>query len=245
MTFQLTLAAFAFAAIALWRSYKRTAAASFLVAVVLAFGVGAGPIAGVLLRNIQSGYTDHGVPSKWPPKAAIVLLGMGTTNTGPGQEEVGPLAYGRVVQAIEAYTSCKRGGGVCTIIMTGGDKAHQGVTEAAVYGEQLVALGVHPNDLVLESRSQSTWENARFTRPIIDRLAPDQVFLVTSGVHMRRALIYFDHFGVKATPIRSDYLLPLPTYKPMAFNFAITDLALSEYQGLARFWLYNTMGWND
>lgn len=245
MTFVVTLAAFVAALLATWRKWHKTAFAALALALALAIGIGSGPLTTLLLRSIQTGYEHSGIPDTWARRNAIVLLGMGTANVADGKEEVGPLAYGRVSTAVEAYTSCRRAGAECIIIMTGGDKAKQGVTEAAVYGEQLVRLGVDPQHLILEAQSHSTWENAKFTRPLLDNLKPDKTYLVTSGVHMRRARLYFEHFGITSDPIRSDYLLPWPTLVPMAYNFAIADLAISEYRGLARFWFYNQMGWND
>jgi len=130
------------------------------------------------------------------------------------------------------------------VLITGGDKFKEGVIEANVYGEALVRLGIPKSDLILETHSQNTWENAQYTRDIVNRTKPDAIFLVTSGVHMRRALLYFAHFGMRPVPLRSDYLLPWPTVMPMAYNITLADLALSEYRGLLRYNIYNTLGKN-
>jgi uncharacterized SAM-binding protein YcdF (DUF218 family) len=245
MTFILTLLAFICAATLAFLRRPKTAAASFIVAVLLTFGIGSGVVTAPLLRAIQSGYETTSIPTTWPATSAILLLGMGTANVQPGLVEVGPLSHGRILMAMQVYRSCKRAGGVCKLIVTGGDTATPGVSEASVYGAQLVSLGADSDDITYDHRAQSTWENAEFTRPILESLNPDQVYLVTSGIHMKRALLYFQHFGVVPIPIRSDYLLPWDTIIPMSFNFAAADLAIAECRGLLRYRAYNAMGWND
>ncbi len=68
--------------------------------------------------------------------------------------------------------------------------------------------------------------------------------LVSSGIHLRRGLIYFAHFGVGATPVRADYLRAVWSWLPLSYNFVLADLALHEYTGIARYHVYNAMGWN-
>lgn len=245
MLFPLTMCAF-FGAALLWAfSWKRTAVTLFVLGTISMVGVGSGPLTKVLLDNLQSGYEASRVPSAWPARSAIVLLGMGTVNVAPGEDEVGPLSFGRIATAADAYRSCRSAGGVCYLLVTGGAKHAKDAVEADVYAKQLVRLGVRQEDLILEGASDSTWENAKFSSPILRKLAPEQAYLVTSGVHLRRALMYFEHFGIRVVPIRSDYLQPWKTFVPMAYNFALADLAVSEYRGMFRYRFYNAMGWND
>lgn len=245
MTFLLTLLAFiASASLALLRRVK-SAYAIGAVALLMTFGFGSGVLTTPLLRGLQAGYETTSLPTQWPPRSAIVLLGMGTARVQPGLVEVGPLSHGRILMAMEAYRSCKSAGGLCQLVVTGGDTATPGVSEASVYGAQLRSLGADASDIIYENAAQSTWDNARLTRPILEGLGADQIYLVTSGIHMRRALLYFAHFGIRPVAIRSDYLLPWETVVPMSFNFAAADLALAEYRGLLRYRAYNALGWND
>lgn len=228
-----------------WRRKTRAATAFIAVATVLLMAVGSGPLTGILLRNLQAGYeTADSTSVRWQPNSLIILLGMGTVTLPSGKNEVGPLAYGRIAEALEAYHLCRSTTPHCRVLVTGGDKYRKGVIEAQVYAEQLRRMGVPSTDLLLETKSQNTWENALYSRQVVDRIHPDAIYLITSGVHMRRALLYFRHFGMSPTPIRSDYLLPWDTIEPMAFNITLADLALTEYQGLLRYKLYNRLGKN-
>ena len=245
MTFTILILIPFIAAILAARKWRRTAAATLLFGLVLFFAIGSGPLTTILLKDIQSGYNSYTeAPVRWGKNSLIILLGMDTANSESGEHEVGPLSYGRVAQALEAYRACKVAGGSCRMLISGGDKLKKGVIEAKVYADQLALLGVDPADMLLETASVNTWENARFSRPIIDKLQPDKIYLVTSGVHMRRAMLYFGHFGIHPVPLRSDYLMPWPTVLPMAYNITLADLALSEYRGLLRYEVYNSLGKN-
>ena len=119
-----------------------------------------------------------------------------------------------------------------------------GVSEAKVYGDELLKWGVDPSDLVLEGRSLNTWQNAQYSAAWLDEHPEDQVVLVTSGFHLRRAVLYFEHFGVRALPVRSDFESAQVRPWPQAMNFLLMDLVLHEYAGLWRTRIYNVLGWD-
>jgi uncharacterized SAM-binding protein YcdF (DUF218 family) len=229
-----------------WLKLRRTAYLLGALVLVLYFGVGCGPLAGLLVEQLQTGYTANAV-IRQAPATAIVLLGGGTelvTDAQGSAAEIGPLAYGRVVKSLQVYRDCKRVNSVCFLLVTGGDPEHHGATEAAVYGAMLRQLGVDPADLVLEERSLNTFQNAQNTAPLLQSHKVDQVFLVTSGLHLRRSLLYFGHFAVTAQPIRADHVSPTVAVLPLSYNFLIMDLALHEYAGVVRYYVYQLMGWN-
>jgi uncharacterized SAM-binding protein YcdF (DUF218 family) len=108
----------------------------------------------------------------------------------------------------------------------------------------LQELGVNREDIVLEQRSLNTWQNAQFTAEILQARAVDQVFLVSSGLHLHRAVMYFKRFGVSVQPVRADYVAAKMTLLPQAYNFLVTDLALHEYTGVLQYFIYEKLGWN-
>jgi uncharacterized SAM-binding protein YcdF (DUF218 family) len=212
------------------------------VALVLALGIGCGPIPSYLLGGLQSGYSDVAVIQQ-APRTAIILLGNGT-ELSPSGVEVGPLAYGRVMKTLELYQACKRAGGSCTVVVTGGDPQHHGASEAAVYGARLRLLGVDSANLLLETRSLNTWQNAQYTAALLKDHPADQLYLVTSGIHLRRGLLYFGHFGLHGQPVRADYVSAMSSLTPQSYNFLVMDLAVHEYIGYWRYFVYERMGWN-
>jgi uncharacterized SAM-binding protein YcdF (DUF218 family) len=224
-----------------WR--KSSYVISFL-ALALFFGIGCGPVPAFLLTDLQAGYSAD-VLVREAKGAAIVLPGNGTERiAGTPTVEVGPLAYGRLVKVLELYQACKRVNDNCLIVVTGGDPQHHGASEAAVYGARLRQLGVNPADITVEERSLNTWQNAQYTAPLLSAHPADQVFLVSSGIHLRRSVLYFAHFGVAAQPVRADAVSAMMSPIPLSYNFLVADLALHEYLGVVRYCVYQRMGWN-
>ena len=223
--------------------WRWTGRVVFFLAVVLFLGIGCGPVPSYLLRNLQSGYPDV-VAVRDAPRSAIILLGNGTERVPPASVEVAPLAYGRVLKTLELYQACKLKGGSCTIVVTGGDPQHHGASEAAIYSARLRLLGVGSADILVEDRSLNTWQNAQYTAALLRGHPVDQLYLVTSGIHLRRSLLYFDHFGLHGQPVRADYVSAMPSVIPLSYNFLVTDLAIHEYVGYWRYFVYEWMGWN-
>lgn len=227
------------AALLLWRGWRRSALALFLALLLLILGIGCGPVPAWLLRSLEAGYPAQ-PGAGWGTRTGIILLGGGTERVADsGAIETSPLAYGRLVKALEVYRACKQHGGACFILASGGDPRHHGVSEAAAYGLQLQHLGVAQADIVLEGRSVSTWQNAQFCAAALSQHPADRLLLVTSGIHLRRALLYFGHFGLHPAPVRADYVAAVMSPVPLAYNFLLADLALHEYSGI---FLYPLVG---
>ena len=245
MIFMLILLAFVLAIVFMARQRRRAAYAAAAVALLMTVGFGSGPLTRALIDPLQTPYADSNVPARWAPNSALVVLGMGNSQVAANRFEPNPLAFGRVRMAAVAYHACKQAGSRCTVIFSGGAEARRGEAEARIYADEAIRLGVAATDVIVEDRSRNTWENAKYTRPLLEKIHPGQVYLVTSGVHLGRSLLYFRHHGITATPIRPDYLLPLDGLFPQAYNIGVADVALGEYKGLLQYRLYNALGRNE
>ena len=111
-----------------------------------------------------------------------------------------------------------------------------------MYARWLGELGVPEADLVLECDSVNTWQNARCVAGLLPAWAPDRVVLVSSGLHVRRAMLYLRHFGIDAVPRRADVALARRAWLPLAFNFLMADLAVHECLGIARYRILRALG---
>ncbi|MEO8400938.1 MAG: YdcF family protein [Gammaproteobacteria bacterium] len=199
----------------------------------------------LLLNQLELPFS---IPGKitWGKQNAIILLGAGIARV-PETNNVKPslIGYSRIYTAAQYYLACKQSGNTCTVIISGGDASHIGVTEAHVYKKSLMDLNLKSTDLLLETKSMNTFENAKFTAELIKLKKFSTISLVTSNIHMKRALLYFSYFGIIPIPISSDYMAPMISVIPVAYNFVLSDFALHEYLGILRFRIYNYFGWNE
>jgi uncharacterized SAM-binding protein YcdF (DUF218 family) len=226
-----------------WRGRRRLAGGIAALAVLLFVLVGCGVLPRLLLRRLQTPYALRPAPD-WAPHNAIVLLTGDSVYIPHDKVEPSMTAYGRITEAAVLYRDCRQARVSCKLLVSGGDPAHMGTSLAVSYGVVLRQLGVPADDLILESRSNNTWQNAQFSRPLLAALGEPRIWLVSSAWHLRRGVLYFDHFGIAATPVRADYLGAWISGWPSASNFVLTDVALHEYLGIARYHVYNAMGWN-
>lgn len=76
------------------------------------------------------------------------------------------------------------------MVVTGGPVAWQTVA-GEVMARHLVALGVPPEAIHVETRATSTAENAAFTLPMVKALGAGRVVVVTSNYHVQRTRLAF------------------------------------------------------
>ncbi|MEO8986649.1 MAG: YdcF family protein [Rhodanobacter sp.] len=229
--------------LAAWRGRRGLAGAAVAALVLLSVLVGCGVLPRLLLQRLQAPYALRPALD-WAPHNAIVLLTGDSIDVPGDQVEPSMSAYGRISEAAVLYHACRQAQVSCKLLVSGGDPAHMGTTLAVSYGHVLQELGVSTDDLILESRSDNTWQNAQFSRPLLAKLDLPRIWLVSSAWHLRRSVLYFDHFGIVATPVRADYLRARISLWPSASNMVLTDIALHEYLGIARYHEYNLLGRN-
>ena len=150
----------------------------------------------------------------------------------------------RVLHALRIY----KAGKVRSILITGGDVFGPGadVVEADAILDLLVALGVDRSDILLERQSRNTYENARFSAEIWKREGFRSGLLVTSALHMPRALATFRKAGMVLEPATTD-LVPDLSYMPMPLPLIpqskcldVTTNAIKEWIGVL---IYRWRGW--
>lgn len=110
----------------------------------------------------------------------------------------------RFIQAVNLYHQ----GIIKKIIMTGGNGTFtkdQPAETVFVY-DQLLKNGIPKEAILLESNSRNTYENALFTKKLVDSLqVKGTVVLITSAVHMPRAEKLFRKAGFSIQPYPCNY----------------------------------------
>lgn len=214
-----------------------------LAALALLWTAGNGALTTWLLRRAEGGQVRLREP-RWGANNAVVLLGTGVVRTPAGDFQPLPLAHSRILEAVRLYRDCRAAGRPCTLLISGGDALKVGATEAAVYRDEAAGLGVTPADLLLEARSLNTFKNAEYSSALLKAGGYDQVVLVTSGLHLSRALLYFSHFGITCQGAPSDHFQIRASWVPLAYNVTLADMAIHEWLGLVRYRVYGRLGWN-
>ncbi len=226
-----------------WLGWRRTCVVGLVLALLGFFAIGCGPVPRVLLARLQAPYAVP-PPLLWAPSNAIVLLTGGAVRAPHAPVEPGRTAYGRIVQTAVLYHDCRSARVRCTVLVSGGDAGRVGRPLSDVYARTLGQLGVPEGDMVLERRSMDTWQNAVYAAPLLRQIGAQRVWLVTSGFHMRRAMLDFAAAGIRPIAVRSDYLKVLGSWRPKASNFQLMDTALHEYAGVLAYHLYQWSGRN-
>jgi len=173
------------------------------------------------------------------PTAAkmIVVLGGGHTSDPklPVTDHLSDTALTRLVEAVRLYKELSGS----KLILSGGSGADP-VPEAEVLGKVAPILGVNPQDLILETESINTEDEARRLKPV---LGQEKFILVTSASHMPRAMALFKKQGMNPIPAPAGHLVkpvepPVWDWSfPSSWDLYKAERAVYEYLGLAWAWL--------
>jgi uncharacterized SAM-binding protein YcdF (DUF218 family) len=112
-----------------------------------------------------------------------------------------------------------------------GDTAPEG--ESAVARELLLGAGIDPQRIVFESKSRITCGSPRATLDLVPVDASQRWLLVTSAMHMPRAVACFRAAGWEVTPYPTNFRRgPHPFGLAIPENLQDVDLAAHEWVGL-------------
>ena len=179
-----------------------------------------------------------------PAAEAIVVLGGAVS--APRPPRLHPDlndAADRVWHAARLY----RAGKAPVVVASGGTQPwrDQRFREAPAMQALLQDWGVPQDSVLLESRSANTYENASRTADLLRGRQIDCVLLVTSALHMRRALATFRTAGMPAIPAPTDVQVTeqrrtVLDVMPDAGALAGSTAAIREYVG---YFVYQWRGW--
>jgi uncharacterized SAM-binding protein YcdF (DUF218 family) len=138
-----------------------------------------------------------------PPADAIVVLAGGRYSDAPeyGRDSVSEQSLMRLQYAADI----ERASGL-PLVITGGSVQGEPDTEAAMMADVLRGTFGVSREIVIETRSRNTAENALFTKEVLDAHGWRRVLLVTHVQHMPRSVAMFEKAGVEVIPAPLRYM---------------------------------------
>lgn len=172
-------------------------------------------------------------------RLAIVVLSGAMTLGRDGEPVLSDDTLIRTVHAAELYPVVQ----APWVVVTGGPTraAARAGPIAAQMRDLLVSLQVPGDRILVEGRARTTYENALFTRSLLQPRGITHVVLVTEALHMPRSLAVFRAAGFEVTPSACGYIAAGPVSWPGALlpnAFAAVNIqrATHEWLGLAWYW---------
>ena len=193
--------------------------AFFLGVLVIAFT----PVTGYLLKALA-------MKEEIRHADAIVVLGGGVN---PGRYLTLSSSH-RLVRGVQLYHEGK----AQKIIFSGGFSQEGGVAEGAVLAQEARRMQIQSENILIEKNSRRTHEQAVETKKITDPQRWKSIILVTSYIHMKRALLCFEQAGFKVYPAPAD---PLERYASAPLErLDLFGKLVHEYGGMI---YYRIKGW--
>jgi uncharacterized SAM-binding protein YcdF (DUF218 family) len=109
----------------------------------------------------------------------------------------------RLMQAVLLY----RKGKVKKLFFSGGSGSlvHRSKKESLLVKPFLTGMGIPGDDILVETESDNTYQNALYSMPLLNKYFPNGNFLlITSAFHERRTLACFRKLSLKVTPYSTD-----------------------------------------
>ena len=144
----------------------------------------------------------------------IVVLGAKVNGTEPS------LSLSDRIRAAESYLKAHPD---TIAVLSGGQGADEGISEAQCMFEQLTQRGIAPERLWLEEQATSTWENLQYSLDLIEAktgVRPQTLGIISSEYHLFRAGMFARECGVESVGI------PAPTaWASLRLNYFLREVA--------------------
>ena len=173
------------------------------------------------------------------PAAIVILSGYMRDSENVLETPLGDDTIRRCLVGLSLY----RHNGPLPVLVTGGrvDPESQVPILAEEMSKLMISNGVRSDDLITESTSRTTAENARNSARILHERGFTCVLLVTDAIHMPRSTLCFASHGIDVIPIgcnrRADRLeLGIRSFVPSAHAAQDFNAVAHEWVGLLWYW---------
>jgi uncharacterized SAM-binding protein YcdF (DUF218 family) len=229
-------------AVLLLTRWRRAGARVLAAGVVLLLIAGYSPLGSVMLLTLSERFPPWQYAGK-APDGIIVLGGALDSDVSAARNSVElDSSAERVVAALELARDYPQ----ARIVYSGGSGNLLGdsIPEATIAAELFERFGVAKERILLERRSRTTAENARFTRELVSPKPGELWLLVTSAFHMPRSIEVFRAAGFDVVAYPVDWRTrgwrdAGQPFNRLSSGLARMDVAAHEWAGLLAYWLHH------
>ena len=210
------------------------------ISLILLYLLGLGPVSKMFVRPLEEKYAIFDPESPDivanPPEFIVVLGGSYNRTTGyPITSRMGKSSTARLIEGLRIHRALEGS----RLVFTGGDQVEgedQRSTSADGMAEMARMMGLDDSAFLVERDSRDTKDHPIKIQPLIgdDR----RVIVVTSAVHLPRAMALFENAGYTPIPAPAGVTPSSPSWEfgdllPSAGSYTRLDSAIHEYAGLA------------
>jgi len=194
------------------------------------------PVRDMLTQPLEFQYSVFNLADVPQEHSAIVLLGGGLYEAAPEYAGEDMLNNDALMRTVYAADIARKTG--LDVYATGGIPLNQANrAEGEVMRDWLIRWGLPESKVFAESASDNTWQNAIYTRAILEEKGIKVILWVTSAWHMPRAVWCFEAQGLKVISAPTGFLTKqkaydLRSYMPSGHVLANSTDALHEYLGM-------------
>ena len=164
--------------------------------------------------------------------AFVVVPGAGSSSN-PALPLMSRIGFTSLIRLMEGIRIHKMFPHSKLILSGGSNPEHE--SSAELMSLVAEAIGIDHNDIIIESTSRDTKDEARIISAMIGNRS---FYLVTSETHMPRSMALFNKFGLNPIPSpvqslnKTIYMKGPNPFFPSSVNIQKTELALHEYLGM-------------
>jgi uncharacterized SAM-binding protein YcdF (DUF218 family) len=202
-----------------------------LLLFVAFFGLSYAPVANYLSAPLENKYTPyHNQKANY-----IVILGSGHNENPniPRSSTLNGASTKRVLEGVIIYQHLKQttlNSNPPKIIFTGAKGFGQSIGGGKINAELAKTLGVDQRDILTFNTEKDTEDEAKRIKQIVDK---QSIIVVTSAMHMPRALKLFKLYKINTIPAPTDFKTKTARYLsfPRLQYLMQSNLAIHEYLG--------------
>ena len=233
------------ALLALTSRFRRVGMTCVLVFTLATLAFGLLPISSYLMLPLENhfpAFRDDGRPVD-----GIVLLG-GSIEASESMSRDSLVANESAERLLDTIALAHRYPSARILITGGGGTVFgDGTAEAPIIAAYFKTIGIDPARVMIEDRSRTTYENAMYSRALVEPKRTERWLLVTSAWHMPRAVGVFRKAGFEVTPYPVDYRTRGTIEEQKVFAFVSDglrrlDVATKEWAGLIAYRLAGHTG---